>query len=232
MCYQPITSIYNPSQPTTNHSEPERLLSPPQVLTNFVSNAIKYASGSRVTIHAMCTQGTDVTCQHPFECKLPPHLDTAPVSFSTATTWDAQWAIVVAVADCGKGVPEGKLDTIFELYSQVQSCDAKCGSGLGLSICKRLALLMNGAVGVTTAPSRGSVFWIALPGMMQWHDEPPQLPPFVPPPPIITRPVLVVDDDAVCRLITSSILEKDGYEVHCATDGREAWDKVCCIKGH
>jgi two-component system, sensor histidine kinase and response regulator len=70
----------------------------------------------------------------------------------------------IEVTDTGIGIPPDRLDRLFKSFSQIDSSTTRHygGSGLGLSIVKRLAELMGGAVGVRSEPGRGSTFWVTL----------------------------------------------------------------------
>ena len=70
-----------------------------------------------------------------------------------------------AVSDTGIGIPGGLLNTLFEDFAQVDSPLQKRlrGTGLGLSLCKRFALLLGGEVGVTSEPGVGSCFYVIIP---------------------------------------------------------------------
>lgn len=67
------------------------------------------------------------------------------------------------MTDSGIGIPDDKLDVLFELFQQVDGSNARQfgGTGLGLAICKRLVTLLNGEIGVESTPA-GSVFWFSL----------------------------------------------------------------------
>ncbi len=73
--------------------------------------------------------------------------------------------IEIEVADTGPGIPEAKLDAIFERFERVDASasGAAEGTGLGLAISRRIVERMQGRIGVASAPGRGSTFTIALP---------------------------------------------------------------------
>ncbi len=76
-----------------------------------------------------------------------------------------QGALTIAVTDSGIGIPQKKIDQLFEAFSQAdQTITRKFGgTGLGLAICKRLAEAMGGRIGVKSELGRGSTFWVRVP---------------------------------------------------------------------
>lgn len=105
-----------------------------QILANMISNAIKYSDSGDVQVRAM------------LESRL--HERTA---------------LCLAVSDNGPGLtPEQQLQ-LFKPFSQGAGSPSKLqGSGLGLSICKRLVEEMGGQIGVDSTPGKGSTFWIKI----------------------------------------------------------------------
>ncbi|MGP1384584.1 MAG: diguanylate cyclase domain-containing protein [Thainema sp.] len=74
-------------------------------------------------------------------------------------------AIEIAIADTGIGIPEDKLEAIFESFEQVGGAASRQygGTGLGLAITRSLVQLHGGAITVSSTPGRGSVFRFTLP---------------------------------------------------------------------
>jgi signal transduction histidine kinase len=104
-----------------------------QVLVNLVGNAIKFTSQGRVAV--------------------------------TLALAGEGGAFVVTVEDTGIGISEVDLERIFDPFTQVDPSPRRRyeGSGLGLSLCKRLAEMMGGALQVRSQLGRGSTFTLRLP---------------------------------------------------------------------
>ncbi len=74
--------------------------------------------------------------------------------------------IRLSVVDTGIGIPESKINTIFDRFSQIDADKygrKYGGSGLGLAICKQLIAGMKGEIGATSKLHKGSTFWLSLP---------------------------------------------------------------------
>ena len=122
---------------------PDRIV---QIFTNLLSNAIEFsAPGGVVSIEAK------------------PLDDCSPSVQIVAKSRSQQ--IRFAVTDRGRGIPEHKLETIFDRFQQVDSSDArdKGGTGLGLAICKSIVLQHQGRIWVESISGHGSTFVVTLP---------------------------------------------------------------------
>ncbi|MDM1695469.1 response regulator [Thiopseudomonas alkaliphila] len=119
-----------------------------QVLTNLISNAIKFTHEGHVVIRVMLEDEQE---------------DTSLLRF--------------CIQDTGIGLQENELNSLFEAFQQVQSPipSHAQGSGLGLSISKHLIEQMGGAIGVNSQPSVGSEFWFTLPLKKSLSDAEPLL---------------------------------------------------------
>lgn len=71
--------------------------------------------------------------------------------------------VTVFIQDEGRGIPQDKLNSVFNRFEQIASTDHKIGTGLGLSICKFIVESHGGEVGVSSEEGVGSCFWFTLP---------------------------------------------------------------------
>ncbi|HEX2115253.1 MAG TPA: ATP-binding protein [Alphaproteobacteria bacterium] len=165
-----------------------------QILLNLLSNAIKFTASGSVTLIAKQVGGNVNPLRIRFE-----------------------------VIDTGIGIPEEKRNRLFLNFSQIdRSISRKYGgTGLGLAICKRLVELMNGEIGVDSAPGRGSRFWFEV--MLPLAEAAGAVPTMQDDRTASTPAhILVVDDSPMNQMLTQALLVKAGHEVDLAADGAQA----------
>lgn len=128
----------------------------------------------------------------------------------------------IAVVDSGIGIPEDSLDSIFEEYYQLDNPvrDRRKGLGLGLSIVKQIASLLDHPIQVTSEPGSGSTFAVEVP-VGQLIEKPADPPVTVEAATGAPPAVLLVEDDPAILEATKMLLELSGMEVYTATDGDE-----------
>ncbi|MFT4089941.1 MAG: ATP-binding protein [Asticcacaulis sp.] len=138
---------------------------------------------------------------------------------------DGRW-LRFEVADEGIGIASERLEHIFSSFEQAESTTTRRygGTGLGLTISRRLARLMGGEIDVVSVEGQGSSFCLRLPYEIadtgESGDEIEATPEAVLPPP--PRRVLIVDDHEVNRRIVALFIQPLGWECVMAGDGAEA----------
>jgi signal transduction histidine kinase/ActR/RegA family two-component response regulator/HAMP domain-containing protein len=142
----------------------------------------------------------------------------------------------VEISDTGIGIEEATLPTLFQPFTQADRSTTRRfgGTGLGLTICRRLIEQMGGEIGVESEPGRGSTFWFTVQvGLVadvpvadaQPVDATAPADPATQPQATGALPVLrvlVVDDALINRLVTGRMLTHLGYEVMVVESGAEA----------
>ena len=132
------------------------------------------------------------------------------------------------VHDTGPGIDEPTQARLFRPFTQADESTTRRygGSGLGLSICRELATLMGGEVGVQSRPGEGSCFWAELPLPATTLPAPDPAAAPVEPGSLQGALVLMVEDNPVNMLIASAMLEQWGVRIEQASDGQQALQAV------
>jgi PAS domain S-box-containing protein len=179
----------DPDVPTLLRGDPGRLR---QILTNLVSNAIKFTHQGEVTLKVALVWKDE---------------DRVRLHFS--------------VKDTGIGIPEEKKDLLFEKFSQVETSTTRQygGTGLGLAISRELSALMHGEMGVESMEGKGSVFWFTALFQTQTQETRP-VP--LAPAELKGERILVVDDNATNREILITRMRLWGMRPFEAANGPQA----------
>jgi signal transduction histidine kinase/CheY-like chemotaxis protein len=176
-----------------------------QVLVNLVGNAIKFTERGEVVVEV----------QRATTAEADKELGPSPGATSEVD-------LLFSVRDTGIGVPGGKLASIFEPFTQVDSSTARTygGTGLGLTISARIVALMGGRVWVESELGKGSRFSFTARLRRSPNQRGPRRPRelFT----LKAVPVLVVDDNATNRRILEKLLGAWGLAPTSASSGAEA----------
>lgn len=129
-----------------------------------------------------------------------------------------------SIADTGIGIPGDKLDSIFDAYAQAELHTSRKygGTGLGLAITKKLVELHQSSINVKSVFGKGSEFSFQV-SFPKTTEEPPVDDHFGEP---LQGHVLVVDDNAINRLLAEKILKNWRITVDFAENGRQALEKI------
>jgi signal transduction histidine kinase/CheY-like chemotaxis protein len=131
--------------------------------------------------------------------------------------------LLIELEDTGIGIPEDKLEAIFEQFSQADNTLSRhySGGGLGLSIVRRLVGLMQGTIEVESVLDEGSTFRLRFPLV---ESESPFGEELLPEslPEQFAGSVLVAEDDVINQMVVSRFLEDFGCTVECVANGRQA----------
>ncbi|MCG2586082.1 PAS domain S-box protein [Massilia sp. TS11] len=179
-----------------------------QILNNLVGNAIKFTERGEVVLRLR------VHAQSSDGCELE-----------------------IRVEDTGIGIPADKLEKIFEAFEQEDGSTTRRfgGSGLGLSITRRLVDLMGGSIDVSSQVGRGSCFRVLLP--LACDPAAPALTSSAASSLLAGKTVLLVDDNATNLTILAACFARWGAAtVSCASGeaaidycARPGADAVCCV---
>lgn len=183
-----------PDVPRIVKGDPVRLK---QVITNLVSNAIKFTPAGDITV---TVAAKDIN--------------------------ETNLALKFSVADTGIGIPPEKINGIFESFNQADSSTTRRygGTGLGLTICKQLVDLMGGSIHVKSTPGKGSTFYFTAwfkPGHAEAVITDTSSIECLP---ASNKPlqILLAEDNYMNAKLAITFLEKTGHNVVHALNGKVA----------
>ena len=182
-----------------------------QIVTNLVSNALKFTHQGEVTIQLSTTPSSEL----------------------------GHCYVHVSVKDTGIGIPANKIAVVFDKFVQADMSITRQygGSGLGLAISKNLAELMGGSITLKSELGVGSEFVLHLPLEYARKNEnfPDALLPQKENRHVITSTqkditVLLAEDHSPNILVATTLLESMGYRCEVARTGKEVLARI--TKGH
>ncbi len=190
-----------PNDPYDELATPVRLMGDGdrvrQIVVNLVANAVKFTPSGEVMVEARCLKDSE---EHAL--------------------------VQIRVADTGIGIEPNRRAAIFESFTQADSSLTRRfgGSGLGLTITKRLVELMGGTIDLESTVGQGSTFWIELPFDKQFAE--PEIADGIRDVQSSAKPeaslglhVLLAEDNMVNAMLASERLEMWGCECFSVEDG-------------
>ncbi|ULU25159.1 response regulator [Dyella terrae] len=210
----------DPSLPTTLRTDGNKL---EQIANNLVGNAFKFTHRGSVTVR----------------------IERPSAAIAMPASLRGKEVVAIAVTDTGIGIPHEKAQKIFQAFEQVDASTSRQygGTGLGLTISKRIAELLDGDIVLHSNAGHGSTFTILLPlagPSGQVVAAPANM---AAPAPAAMRPtltsallpetieddrdsinpsdtiILIIEDDPVFARILADMVRRKGYRVLAAADG-------------
>lgn len=195
-----LNTVFPEGLPDNIEADETRLM---QILSNLVSNAIKFTEKGEVSISVERIERQDAELEFKFN-----------------------------ITDTGIGIAQENIDKLFQNFHQLDNSVRKsyAGTGLGLAISKELVRLMEGEIGVSSQKGQGSVFWFTMKAKAvdyevlrkkqniksinanHFEGQHPE--------------ILLIDDNDVNRKVGTIILEKAGCKVTTAENGLLAIEAV------
>ena len=168
-----------------------------QVLINLTGNAIKFTEHGHVAL-----------------------------AINVADEDDTHICLRFSVRDTGIGIPLDKQQEIFAPFAQADSSTSRRfgGSGLGLTICRRLVAAMGGDLQVVSVPGSGSEFWFIL-RFERGHDA------WLATPGMANLSVVVADDNPIAREVLCHMVEGLGWHATAVNSGEAAVSHVQAAQG-
>jgi PAS domain S-box-containing protein len=167
-----------------------------QILLNLVGNALKFTNRGYISL----------TANHLSD------VNNSPLRLRFSVT------------DTGIGIPEATQQRLFERFNQVDSSIPRRygGTGLGLSLCKKLVEAMNGSLGLKSREGQGSTFWFELPFDIAPTEAKAVILNDIHTTEVPHLKILLVDDLEVNLKVAGSLLQRAGHEVRAVNSGQDA----------
>jgi signal transduction histidine kinase/CheY-like chemotaxis protein len=182
---------------------PNQVVSDPtklsQILLNLINNALKFTKNGEVHVTTKVLQLEG---------------DNINIEFK--------------VADTGIGIPEDKLETVFDSFSQgsIEINRKYGGTGLGLSIVKRLIEILSGTITLESQVGKGSTFTVVLPFRLSKEDDVPQNQFTYNDHVFKNKKVLLIEDNKINQMITKKMVENKAMICEVIDNGEDAIQSV------
>lgn len=174
-----------------------------QILINYIGNAIKFCEKGEISVGMSLHYG------------------------------NGAYRLKGWVKDQGNGLSPSEIELLFQPFWQGGNLAANrvTGSGLGLSICRRLAQLMGGEVWVDSEPGSGSCFWFEINVELLGDEQEPCLLAVKERRPCLLDTlnrlrVLIVDDNEPNLMVVQELLAESGVQVDTARSGSDALKRL------
>lgn len=179
---------------------PDNLIGDPtklsQIFMNLINNALKFTKNGDVAVIAKLKSLKDENALIHFE-----------------------------IVDTGIGIPEDKLETVFESFAQgsIEINRKFGGTGLGLTIVKKLVKILGGQIKLKSTVDKGSTFSFKLHFKIDPNALPVEVMPKMYDPQLLTnKKILLVEDNKINQMITKKMLENKGIQCIIIDSGEEA----------
>ncbi len=184
----------SPQTPSVVTGDPLRLR---QVLSNLITNAVKFTDSGKVEV------------------------GVRPVGEDGMET-----LLEFSVRDTGVGMTKKQMLSVFEFFSQAESSTTRKhgGTGLGLAICRLLVDMLGGEIWAESQVGEGSTFYFTA--RVGRTDQYPEAKRTIPSG-IRGMKILVADDEAPMRKLMGRMLRSMGFEVELCETGAQAMEMVC-----
>ena len=189
---KPVEIIYNITTdiPVLLKGDPHRLR---QVLLNLIGNAVKFTKEGKIKVSLSIDKKEDNALLAHFK-----------------------------IRDTGVGIPEDKIESVFEFFSQADSSTTRKfgGTGLGLTISRKISRKFGGDCWVESELGKGSIFHIT--GWFGVGDETTIFDQVIKESELADKKILIVDDSQLNRELLEKVLSLYGIKTTSSSSGKEA----------
>ena len=173
-----------------------------QILYNLIINAYKFTEKGKITVETSLKQNTNSNI------------------------------LEISITDTGIGISKNQKESIFNAFSQAESNknNTQKGFGLGLTISKKLAELLNGNLSLKSELNKGSTFTLKLPVILTDRTDESKIKEPKKDKPTFNLKAIIVEDDAPMRLLIQNLLKQYGIKSYVFDNAQTALNAVSDIE--